>query len=100
VDTAVYSILVGLQLGWDEGKLEKVGVAGLLHDVGYMRLPQNVVKAHWDGRSDAVLLQQHVAIGETLIQRQAPHTTASTLFFRYCADGGRASCLSRRLWVS
>ena len=36
-----------------------------------MRLPQNVVKAHWDGRSDAVLLQQHVAIGETLIQRQA-----------------------------
>ena len=71
VDTAVYSILVGLQLGWDEGKLEKVGVAGLLHDVGYMRLPQNVVKAHWNGRSDAVLLQQHVAIGETLIQRQS-----------------------------
>jgi HD-GYP domain-containing protein (c-di-GMP phosphodiesterase class II) len=71
VDTAVYSILVGLQLGWDEGKLKNVGVAGLLHDVGYMRLPQNVVKAHWDGRSDAVLLQQHVAIGETLIQRQA-----------------------------
>ena len=71
VDTAVYSILVGLQLGWDEGKLKRVGVAGLLHDVGYMRLPQNVVKAHWDGRSDAVLLQQHVVIGETLIQRQA-----------------------------
>ena len=71
VDTAVYSILVGLQLGWDEGKLKNVGVAGLLHDVGYMRLPQNVVKAHWDGRSDAVLLQQHVVIGETLIQRQA-----------------------------
>jgi HD-GYP domain-containing protein (c-di-GMP phosphodiesterase class II) len=71
VDTAVYSILVGLQLGWDEGKLKRVGVAGLLHDVGYMRLPQNVVKAHWDGRSDAVLLQQHVAIGEALIQRQA-----------------------------
>ena len=94
VDTAVYSILVGLQLEWDEGRLEKVGVAGLLHDVGYMRLPQNVVKAHWDGRSDAVLLQQHVAIGETLIQRQ------SALFFRYCADGERTSCLSRWLWVS
>ena len=70
VDTAVYSILVGLQLGWDEGKLERVGVAGLLHDVGYMRLPQNVVKAHWEGRNDAVLLQKHVVIGETLIKRQ------------------------------
>ena len=71
VDTAVYSILVGLQLEWDEERLQNVGVAGLLHDVGYMRLPQNVVKAHWDGRHDAVLLRQHVAIGETLIQRQA-----------------------------
>jgi len=58
------------QLGWDEGKLESVGVAGILHDVGYMRLPQNVVRAHWAGRGDAALLQQHVVIGETLIQRQ------------------------------
>jgi len=71
VDTAVYSILVGLQLGWDEEILEKVGVAGLLHDVGYMRLPQNVVKAHWDGRCDAVLLQKHVVMGETLLKRHA-----------------------------
>ena len=69
VDTAVYSILVGLQLGWDEGKLERIGVAGLLHDVGYIRLPHNVVKAHWDGRDDAGLLQQHVKIGEVLLQR-------------------------------
>ena len=71
VDTAVYSILVGLQLGWDEGKLERVGIAGLLHDVGYMRLPQNLVKAHWEGRNDAVLLQKHVVMGEALIKRQA-----------------------------
>jgi len=71
VDTAVYSILVGLQLGWDEGTLEHVGVAGLLHDVGYMRLPQNVVKAHWEGRRDAVLLQRHVMMGETLLKRQS-----------------------------
>jgi len=71
VDTAVYSILVGLQLGWDEGTLERVGVAGLLHDVGYMRLPQNIVKAHWEGRRDAVLLRKHVVMGETLITRQA-----------------------------
>jgi len=71
VDTAVYSILVGLQLGWDEGVLENLGVAGLLHDVGYMRLPQNVVKAHWEGRCNAVLLQKHVVMGETLLKRHA-----------------------------
>jgi len=69
VDTAVYSILVGLQLGWDEEALEALGVAGLLHDVGYLRLPQNIVKAHWDGRGDSVLLQKHVVMGETLLKR-------------------------------
>ena len=70
VDTAVYSILVGLQMGWDEGLLERVGVGGLLHDVGYMRLPHNIVKAHWEGRNDEILLQKHVVMGETLIKRQ------------------------------
>ena len=70
VDTAVYSILVGLQLGWDEGTLEHVGVAGLLHDVGYMRLPQNVVKAHWEGRHDAVLLHRLVTAGLGLPARR------------------------------
>ncbi len=69
VDTAVYSILVGLQLGWNVETLEGLGVAGLLHDVGYMRLPQNVVKAHWEGRGDPVLLQKHVVMGEALLQR-------------------------------
>jgi HD-GYP domain-containing protein (c-di-GMP phosphodiesterase class II) len=71
VDTSVYSILVGLQLGWDEGSLETIGLAGLLHDVGYMRLPKNVVAVHWDRGGEARLLQQHVAIGEKLLQRHA-----------------------------
>ncbi len=71
LDTAVYSILVGLQLGWDEGKLEQIGVAGLLHDVGYIRLPQNVVKAGREQGRHSSLLKQHVTIGIALLQRQA-----------------------------
>lgn len=69
VDTAVYSILLGLQLGWNDGALEKIGVAGLLHDVGYMRLPQNVVNAQWRGGSDCSLLQKHVVMAEILLTR-------------------------------
>lgn len=69
VDTSVYSMLVGLQLGLDADELEEIGVAGLLHDVGYMRLPQNVVNAQWHGGSDASLLQKHVVMGETLLKR-------------------------------
>lgn len=58
VDTAVLSILIGLQLGWDVALLEEVAVAALLHDVGFMRLPQNLVHARW-GRTgkENILLQ-------------------------------------------
>jgi len=72
VDTAVLSILVGLQLGWDVKLLEEVAVAALLHDVGYMRLPLNLVQAWW-GRTgiDHTLLRQHVTIGMALIDKKS-----------------------------
>lgn len=72
VDTAVLSILVGLQLGWDVKVLEEVAVAALLHDVGYMRLPLNLVQAWW-GRTgiDNSLLRQHVTIGMALIHKKS-----------------------------
>jgi len=72
VDTAVLSILVGLQLGWDLKLLEEVAVAGLLHDVGYMRLPLNLVQTRW-GRTgnDSALLQHHVEMGLALIMRKS-----------------------------
>jgi putative nucleotidyltransferase with HDIG domain len=71
VDTAVLSILVGLQLGWDVKLLEEVAVAALLHDVGYMRLPLNLVQGRW-GRTgiDGSLLRQHVTIGMALIHKK------------------------------
>ncbi len=72
VDTAVLSILIGLQLGWNLKLLEEVAVAALLHDVGYMRLPLNLVQARW-GRTglDSFLLQQHVLMGLALIQKKS-----------------------------
>lgn len=72
VDTAVLSILVGLQLGWDVSLLEEVGVAALLHDVGYMRLPLNLVQTRW-GRTgiDSAVLQQHVDMGLALISKKS-----------------------------
>ena len=72
VDTAVLSILIGLQLGWNLKQLEEVAVAALLHDVGYMRLPLNLVQVRW-GRTelDRFLLQQHVDMGLALIQKKS-----------------------------
>ncbi len=72
VDTSVLSILVGLQLGWDVKVLEEVAVAALLHDVGYMRLPLNLVQTRW-GRTgnESALLQQHVEMGLALIIKKS-----------------------------
>lgn len=72
VDTAVLSILVGLQLEWDVKLLEEVAVAALLHDVGYMRLPRNLVQAQWGTTgNDGFLLRQHVEMALALIHKQS-----------------------------
>ncbi len=72
VDTALLSILVGLQLKWEVKQLEKIAVAALLHDVGYMRLPLNVVQARWGSIGiDHSLLQLHVDMGVALINKKS-----------------------------
>ncbi len=83
VDTSVLSILIGLQLGWDVKVLEEVAVAALLHDVGYMRLPLNLVRAWW-GRTgiDHSLLRQHVTIGITLIHKKSQFSPEITQMVR------------------
>ena len=72
VDTTLLSILVGLQLEWEVKQLEEIAVAALLHDVGYMRLPLNLVQARWGSIGiDHSLLQQHVDMGVALIDKKS-----------------------------
>jgi putative nucleotidyltransferase with HDIG domain len=72
VDTTLLSILVGLQLQWEVTQLEEIAVAALLHDVGYMRLPLNLVQTRWGSMgSDYSLLQQHVDMGVALIDKKS-----------------------------
>ena len=72
VDTALLSILVGLQLKWKVKQLEEIAVAALLHDVGYMRLPLNLVQERWGSIGiDYSLLQQHVDMGVALINKKS-----------------------------
>ena len=44
LDVATLSLLVGMQLNLSVPLLHELAVAGLLHDVGFLRLPANVVK--------------------------------------------------------
>ena len=64
-----------MELGWEVKHLEDVAVGALLHDVGYIRLPKNMVQAQWRGTQvELPILQQHVRIGAVLLQnnRQFP----------------------------
>lgn len=77
VDTALLSILVGLQLKWEVKQLEEIAVAALLHDVGYMRLPLNLVQARWGSIGiNYSLLQQHVDMSVALINKKSQFSQA------------------------
>ena len=72
LDVATLSLLVGMQLNLPAPLLHELAVAGLLHDVGFLRLPANVVK---DPRIDRTflppILRQHVNVGVALIRQHA-----------------------------
>ncbi len=43
LNVCILAIAFGRQLGFSEQELEKIGMCGLLHDVGKMRVPQEIV---------------------------------------------------------
>ncbi|MGD9849803.1 MAG: HD-GYP domain-containing protein [Nitrospirales bacterium] len=72
LDVSVLSLLVGLHLDVPAPLLHELAVAGLLHDVGFLRLPANVVKnLSVDRTALPPALRQHVNIGVALIRQYA-----------------------------
>ena len=72
LDVAVLSLLVGMHLELPASLLHELAVAGLLHDVGFIRLPANLVKEQWADRNfSKPVLRQHVNVGVALIRQYA-----------------------------
>lgn len=64
----VLGLAVDMQLGLDEKR--DLGIAALLHDVGWLQLPLNLfAKRHPYSAADDTLVREHVALGGTLIAR-------------------------------
>ena len=75
LDTCVLSLIVAVETGLDEGGLQNLGAGALLHDIGYVRLPRNLVRKRWDcSESERRLLEQHPKLGLALLanQRELP----------------------------
>ena len=76
LDVSILSLLLGIQLDISASLLHELAVAGLLHDVGFLRLPANVVKdPNIDRTALPPVLRQHVNVGVALIRQHAKESS-------------------------
>jgi len=68
-DVARYALFLASRVGLDPGFLETLRVAGLLHDVGKIGIPDPILRK--PGRLTAAefnILKQHVALGDSIVR--------------------------------
>jgi cyclic di-GMP phosphodiesterase len=68
VNVCVLSLVVGTLEGFSE-EVSELGLGGLLHDIGKVRLPRNLIRKN-DGHTDQErrLLEQHPVLGATILE--------------------------------
>jgi HD-GYP domain-containing protein (c-di-GMP phosphodiesterase class II) len=68
VDTSVLSLVIGKEHGLDFKELEDLGVGALLHDIGQLRLPQNILqKRGVFTEEEHKLMQLHPQLGASIL---------------------------------
>lgn len=68
-DVARYAVFVGRHLGLHEAQLEQLRVAGLLHDVGKVGIPDAILRKPSALNADErAIVEQHVALGDLIVR--------------------------------
>ncbi len=68
-DVARYAVFLGHRLGLEEEAIQTLRVAGLLHDVGKIGIPDHILRK--PGRlteEESVIVQQHVVLGDMIVR--------------------------------
>ena len=98
-DVARYSVFLAEQIGADPDFIRTVRVAGLLHDVGKIGIPDHILRKPGKLTADEYdIVQQHVALGDMIVRdlpdveldpgrRSAPPRALGRL--RLCRPAGR-----------
>jgi HD-GYP domain-containing protein (c-di-GMP phosphodiesterase class II) len=69
-NVTIYSLTIGVRMGLDRGRLSQLGFAALFHDVGKVRLPQDLIrKPDAFDETDWVQMQRHPLLGAKTILR-------------------------------
>jgi len=70
VDVAILSVMVGIQLGLNEKALEVLVLGGLLHDIGHIRIPRNLLRRkHELAGHEQVIFERHVERGLAILEQ-------------------------------
>jgi len=68
-DVARYAVFLGRQMGLDARKLELLRLAGLLHDVGKVGVPDAILRKPAALNDDErKIVEQHVALGDLIVR--------------------------------
>jgi diguanylate cyclase (GGDEF)-like protein len=68
-DVARYAVFLGQRIGLDEASLGRLHVAGLLHDVGKIGIPDAVLRKPGKLTADEYeVVKQHVALGDLIVR--------------------------------
>ena len=68
-DVARYAVFLAHQIGLDEAFIETLRVAGLLHDVGKIGIPDPILRKPGRLTADEFrVLKQHVALGDSIVR--------------------------------
>ncbi|MDD5541185.1 MAG: HD-GYP domain-containing protein, partial [Candidatus Marinimicrobia bacterium] len=69
INVAIFTIKIGVSMKYDREKLTKLGLAALLHDVGMINVPNNIIFKH--GRltaSEFAIIKQHPNYGYEIVK--------------------------------
>lgn len=70
VDVCVFALVIGKQQGFRTSQLERLGLGALLHDVGQMRLPHNLLQKQGAfTEQERQLMHQHPRLGAAILMQ-------------------------------
>ncbi len=68
-DVARYATFLGRRLGLSPDELRTIGMAGLLHDVGKIGIPDHILRKPGKlSEAEYAIVQQHVALGDMIVR--------------------------------
>ncbi len=72
INVAILSAFLALKLGLNEGQVNDVALAALLHDIGKVRIPNEVLSksSSYQSPKDSKLIQLHPQLGYKILKRE------------------------------